>query len=474
MISTSGSKKEIIDFSEKYLTEKNLTRLICGMILGFPVLELICVPFNAPFLLQELFLKLCGYILLLFFLFRYIASAKHRLCLSDLLLISSAIFAVISIVTSLDISQSLHGRPNYSETPLQTLGYFMGFFACSQIEKTENKKKIMYAFAGMFIMEMIVGTLQKMQVWPWKDIWGTSRIGSLELSFGLTENSNFYGTLCVLAVGFFMCQYASDISRPNSEKQSVCAYLLSVWAFICALFSGARLAWVGIAGAVIAVIFLDSYLKAKASLAAADSKKKKILLISYLLIFILFSLFDPVISSRFGSVRKDILTLLGLASGDMDTSAVNALGTKRGYLWRVCIKAWLKRPILGLGFDNLRYAFTIFSDPEMNDYIQDKAHNEYLHYLTTQGLFSCLNYLFLCGYVIKKGVSDALKKFKRSLETGEREAWLIQFMLLTMIFGYFCQAFFSSSVTNIAVYKWLIMGLLLDRSEQKNLLENRR
>lgn len=452
-------------FLNRIFSEEKLTGFLCVMILGFPILELICVPLYLPFFLQEFFLEFCGFYLLVFCLFKALISKEHRLCLSDLLLIASVLFAVLSIVTSLNIDQSLHGQPNYSETPLQTLGYFMAFFACSQVEKSINKKKLLYAFSGMFLLEMIVGTLQKLGFWKWEDIWE-----KCTASYGLTENSNFYAALCVLAVALFMCIYVLDNFCKRTKRHSVCTYILSVWAFSCALFSVARLAWIGMAGAVGLMFCLHILLKKKTGLRAVNLKKACILLVCFLIVFLLFSFFDPVLSEQHRKLWNDILTFIGFAQGESDSTALNKLGSKRGYIWRVCIKAWLQRPLLGIGFDNLRYAFSMFNDPQMGGFTQGKAHNEYLHYLTTQGLFSCLNYLFLCGYVMKKGVEGVVGKFKTGLRTGEHETWIIQFALVVMVFGYFCQAFFSSSVTNIAVYKWIIMGLLMTRSEQKNLL----
>ena len=157
-------KKACQVISEKYITERILTCFLCCMILGFPLLERICVPLNHTFFLQETFLIQCGLILLILQIPRWLGATERRFCLSDCFLIASAVFAVISIVTSMDITQSLHGQPNYSETPLQTLGYFMAFLASTQIREDSNRKDILYALGGMFLIEMVVGTIQKLQL----------------------------------------------------------------------------------------------------------------------------------------------------------------------------------------------------------------------------------------------------------------------------------------------------------------------
>ena len=37
------------------------------------------------------------------------------------------------------------------------------------------------------------------------------------------------------------------------------------------------------------------------------------------------------------------------------------------------------------------------------------------------------------------------------------------------LFAYFAQALINSSITNVAIYKWILMGLVLPRAEQKDL-----
>ena len=46
-------------------------------------------------------------------------------------------------------------------------------------------------------------------------------------------------------------------------------------------------------------------------------------------------------------------------------------------------------------------------------------------------------------------------------------------IFLIALFAYFVQALFNSSVTNVAPYKWILMGLLLPRAEQKNLFKTK-
>ena len=73
----------------------------------------------------------------------------------------------------------------------------------------------------------------------------------------------------------------------------------------------------------------------------------------------------------------------------------------------------------------------------------------------------------LCLYAVIRGIKDGFARFRDGLREGKSSSCVICFALLIMVFGYFSQALFSSSVTNIAVYKWILMGLVLSGAGRK-------
>ena len=121
-----------------------------------------------------------------------------------------------------------------------------------------------------------------------------------------------------------------------------------------------------------------------------------------------------------------------------------------------------KYPIVGVGFDNYRYCFEIYHKDL--GWSQNKGHNEYIHTLVTQGIPSGINYLAFAFYCC---FFPLIKILKGNSEFAKSH--LTKIFLITL-FAYFVQALFNSSVTNVAPYKWILMGLLLPRLEQKNLL----
>ena len=90
---------------------------------------------------------------------------------------------------------------------------------------------------------------------------------------------------------------------------------------------------------------------------------------------------------------------------------------------------------------------------------QDKAHNEYLHTLSTQGVLALLNYLALLGFSLRMAVS-------RIVNTSNEDERIIAWTFLAAFSGYIVQAFFNSSIINVAMYFWVVIGMLNPRARK--------
>lgn len=80
-------------------------------------------------------------------------------------------------------------------------------------------------------------------------------------------------------------------------------------------------------------------------------------------------------------------------------------GQIRLYVWRGAIDAWRAYPIFGTGVETFAFAYYRYRPAEHNltsewDYLYNKAHNEYLNYLTTTGIFGLGTYLLFIGFSI--------------------------------------------------------------------------
>lgn len=77
-------------------------------------------------------------------------------------------------------------------------------------------------------------------------------------------------------------------------------------------------------------------------------------------------------------------------------------GTIRLIVWKGAIDTWLHNPLFGSGVETFAYAYYKYRPFEHNltsewDYLYNKAHNEYLNYLATTGIFGLGSYLLMIG-----------------------------------------------------------------------------
>ena len=83
--------------------------------------------------------------------------------------------------------------------------------------------------------------------------------------------------------------------------------------------------------------------------------------------------------------------------------------------------------------------------------VVDKAHNEYIQTLLTQGVFAFFGYLNLYLIVLIQGV-------RKWLENSSRN-WL-EVSLTLLFFAYLTQAFFNISTIQVAPFFWILSGLI--------------
>lgn len=88
----------------------------------------------------------------------------------------------------------------------------------------------------------------------------------------------------------------------------------------------------------------------------------------------------------------------------------------------------------------------------LDNSIFDKAHNEYLQILVTEGIFCFLSYIALYGIIFFYGVKNSIKN---------KELYLI-----LPIIGYIVQAFFNISVIEVAPIFYMTLGLCIEDLEE--------
>ena len=441
---------------KKIFNEKMFTIFIILAMFAMPVLEIIGAFSRRKFFLQQeslVIIGILGFLILFFYCIYFLISNKNKkksFVLSDFLIILSILFCIIAILFSKNIQKSLHGEYAYSETPRQVLAYFSLFFICTLISSNDRKKTILKAFIFLAIFESLVAFLQNFSLWPVSSLFDSSWHLKDHLAFGLTEHCNFFAAISIIFTGICAGKYIYEVNK----RESHIFLVLSIITCLSTLFTYTRIGYVGIFSVIFGLFFIELCLcKFKKDQITFKKHLKKcfILALSFLICFLLVGFLCGQLFDDFSQSAKEL-------SSDFEN-----FGTKRGTIWKVGLSSLKKYPFAGVGFDNYRYSFQIY--PEKFGWSQNKGHNEYIHTLVTQGIFSGINYLALAFYCC---FFPFIKILKGDSDFGKSDLTKI---FLIALFAYFVQALFNSSVTNVAPYKWILMGLLLPRIEQKNLFD---
>ena len=183
-------------------------------------------------------------------------------------------------------------------------------------------------------------------------------------------------------------------------------------------------------------------------------KKDKLMIIKYLS-FILVCIAISMVLTRNNYTEmpkelfKTFFEVKEISTGNMSEN----YGTGRIYIWTEIIRRLPKYLWHGTGIDCL---LLMDSGPILNNQSNrfiDKAHNEYLQILITEGIFVFFSYLLFLYVIFINFVKNKKKAINNVL--------FIAFMT------YSIQAFFNIRVIEVAPLFYLISGLLYTRGAKK-------
>lgn len=128
-------------------------------------------------------------------------------------------------------------------------------------------------------------------------------------------------------------------------------------------------------------------------------------------------------------------------------------GRIRKIVWKGALAIFKHYPLFGSGVETFAYSYYQFRPKEHNqttewDFLYNKAHNEYLNFLATTGIFGFLSYLFL----ILSFLFWSIKKLFSSLEP---KSFFFLSALLSSYLAYLVQNFSGFSVVPIALFFFL-------------------
>jgi putative inorganic carbon (hco3(-)) transporter len=146
----------------------------------------------------------------------------------------------------------------------------------------------------------------------------------------------------------------------------------------------------------------------------------------------------------------------------------------RNIVWRGGLDAWRANPIFGTGVETFAFAYYKHRPVEHNmvsewNFLYNKAHNEYINYLTTTGLFGFLSYMAIIFlYIFICLVNIFNKKVKTTEYFGQIKAGFtlskedpLVLSLLASFIAILIINFFGFSVVIMNIYLFLIPAFTL-------------
>ena len=351
----------------------------------------------------------------------YIKS-KYKLHSYDLLILLMIICGIISTIFAINIKVSLFGVINRNEG-LLSLCYYFSIFLLSTIIPKNRKKIVVYTILVGGFLEAIYGILQSYNVSFVKIFYHEEN----KWITGFTKNPNFFGTIMLINIGYSLGLFIQS----NNNKERIVFLSLLVLFFINLLYTNTTSCVLGFI-----VIFTISCIH------IIKNKKYKLLLI--ILLFLFLTIFEISIGKT--NLVNDFIKTKNEAKEISKGNNSVYYGTRRLELWRRTLKIVPENIVNGVGIDNFIYAFN-GKALVIGRYYFDKAHNEYLQILITQGLLCLVVYLLFYANILIIGLKKDI------------------YLVLPAI-GYLVQAFFNISVIEIAPIFYLGLGLIVDRDEK--------
>ena len=347
---------------------------------------------------------------------------KYRLHTYDFFILLMVICGIISTIFAINVRVSLFGFINRNEG-LFALCYYFSLFLLASIIPKEDKKLIVYTILLGGFLEAIYGLLQAHNVSFVKILHSEGNIWVT----GFTKNINFYGTIVLINLCYSLGLYIS-----SEKKNEDIIYLFLTGLFLVnLLYSNTTSCFVGF----IFVFIISCIYMIK------NKKILKLLLITIITVIVVIVMNNQGKTTLIKDIIKTKNETVEITKGNVN----DYYGTRRVKLWRETLKIVPKNIINGVGIDNFYYGF---GDRPLiiGHYNYDKAHNDYLQILVTQGLLCLIIYLLFYINIFILG-------FRKDI-----------YYILPVI-GYLIQIFFNISVIEIAPIFYVCLGLVVDRND---------
>lgn len=331
---------------------------------------------------------------------------------------------IISSVFSIDIHTSLFGfYGRFNGGLLSTLCYIVLYYIfVFSFTSEEFKKYYTYPLLSI-LLSSIVAILWGLPGWFGHDMscmlftgvsnnecWSAGFEPSVRM-FSLLGQPNWLGAL-VSSTFFISLFFLFKNLSKQSIKHTIYTILYSITTvllFLGILLSRSRSAYLAvIIGLIILFLFfIFKLIKQKQTIIITKTHKiiSLTLLVICLLILVIFktgtqldTLFLQSNSSSTQSVKQS-------QNASIPSSSVTPSSDIRTIVWKGALKLGMLYPLFGTGVETFGYSYYLTRPLEHNltsewDYLYNKAHNEFLNYFATTGLFGLISYLVFITSVV--------------------------------------------------------------------------
>lgn len=356
---------------------------------------------------------------------------EYKIRAYDVFILLIGIFALISTHYAIVKKVALYGTL-YRYEGLYAILYYLSLVFLSSFLNKDKKKIVIGLMIFVGIYQAIYAYSQILDVpfvikyHHYKEIWAT----------GTLNNPNFFGAFMVIVTSYLIGLF---IDKDDILYKMVLAVGIII-TYSGLLISNTTSCAVGLIGVL---FFLIIY-------SIKNKKYKSLLVVITILLLETFAMDKLNMTTLVDDLIKTKNETVEIAKGNIDGS----YGTKRLEVWKRTLKVVPDNLIHGVGIDNFMYAFNR-GPLILKTTIYDKAHNDYLQILVTQGIFSVISYLSLFAVVTLTGLKNSFKN---------KEIYLV-----LPVIGYLIQNFFNISTIEVAPFFYISLGLLIDREEKSTI-----
>lgn len=329
-------------------------------------------------------------------------------------------FTTLSLMTAHDVNVGWNGYTARYEGYPVLIFYAFYFLNAMSVKNQKIIKNSIKFICGLSIIHLICCALQYNNGWFIDHVLGY-KYNQYQM-VGLVENSNFLGSISSLMTAMAMVLYY--------YRHKIWGYLLFVISYIVLLLSNCTGSFLSFG--LLCIIFLIFVIVRK-------EFNWKYFAVALLTCVVLFPINGIFCSSSMMSDVKSSSQVIENKIED-ENASLDALGTNRIIIWKRAWKLIKERPLLGYGPDNM--ALVVES---IDGRISSKAHNIYLNFCVSSGIFTLLSYclwIFLTLWSTRKCNN------------------LTRIVLCFGVLMYSIQGFFNINVIEITPMFFLLAGYL--------------